>query len=86
MPRELTDPIFERMSIMRESSTYMGILAEGEVAGLQKMLLRLGRTRFGPPDQATEAALRGVNDPERLQRMGDRVLTAAGWAEVLATP
>jgi hypothetical protein len=86
MPLEIAAPIFRRVNVMRESSTYLGILAEGEVAGLQKMLLRQGRIRFGPPDEATTTAIRGVTDPERLQRMGDRLLTAAGWADVLATP
>jgi hypothetical protein len=33
-----------------------------------------------------EAAVRGMTDRNRLKRMRDRVLNAAGWAEVLATP
>jgi hypothetical protein len=50
------------------------------------MQLRQGRIRFGPPDEPTTAALRGVNDLERLERMTERMLTAAGWADVPATP
>jgi hypothetical protein len=86
MPRELADPIFRSVIVMRESSTYMGILEEGGVAALQEMLLRQGRSRFGPPDEATEAAVRGVTELARLERMCDRLWTAAGWPEVLATP
>jgi hypothetical protein len=85
MPLEIAKPMFRRMGVMREWSTHMGIL-EGEITALQKMLLRQGRIRFGPPDEPTTAAIRGVNDLGRLERMGERMLTAAGWAEVLATP
>jgi hypothetical protein len=51
-----------------------------------RLLLRLGRIRFGAPDPATEAALTATKDLERLERMGEAILTAQSWQELLATP
>lgn len=74
---------------MRESSTYQAILAEGEAQGradeARRILLRLGRKRFGPPDARDRAALQRVRDLERLERLTDRVLDVASWGELLAT-
>jgi hypothetical protein len=49
-------------------------------------LLQLGRRRFGEPNPDTEAALRGVADPERLARLVDTLLDVSSWEELLATP
>ena len=75
---------------MRESSTYQYILdegrAEGQLREARKIVLRQGRLRFGAPTVEDEAAVQAVTDLERLERMGDRMLTAAGWQELLAVP
>jgi hypothetical protein len=49
-------------------------------------LRRQGQKRFGPPSEATKAALEAIEDPERLLRMAERMLDAASWQEVLDTP
>jgi hypothetical protein len=71
---------------MHESSTYQYILDEGRIDEAKMMLLRQGRIRFGPPDAAAEAALRAITDLDRLERMGDHLLQAGGWQELLHTP
>lgn len=86
MPAELAAPMFQGLQLMRESSTYQLILDEGRVAALQKVILRLGRIRFGPPDEAMLNAVNSITNGDRLERMSDRVLTAATWQELLATP
>lgn len=101
------------MSVLKDSSIYQWILAEGLAEGraqgraqgqaegrvegetmgkkegaieeLRKILLRLGEKRFGPADPATQAALAGITDLDRLERMSERMLVAAGWEELLAT-
>ena len=55
---------------------------QGRVEESHRLLLRLGHSRFGPADAATEAALRAMRD---LQRLADAVLTASSWQEFLAT-
>jgi hypothetical protein len=59
---------------------------EGERLRARRTLLRLGRTRFGPPDAATEAALMAVTDLDRLDRMIDAVLTTDSWPQLVAVP
>ena len=86
MPSELVAPIFQGLQIMRESSTYQAILDEGRVTALQKMILNQGRIRLGPPDEATQNAVNSITNGDRLERLGERLMTATTWAEVLATP
>jgi hypothetical protein len=82
--------MFQGLQIMRESSTYQAILDEGRDEGrittLQKMLLAQGEIRFGPPDEATQNAIKSIANGDRLERMGKRLMTATTWAEVLTTP
>ncbi len=47
----------------------------------------IGRQRFGrAPRRKQRAELDAIADPERLERMRDRLLTASSWADLLATP
>jgi hypothetical protein len=71
---------------MRDSDTYLAILEEGEEIRAKKVILQLGRQRFGPPDEAITARLSGITDLDRLDRLIDRLLTAAGWQDLLDTP
>ncbi len=75
---------------MRDSDTYMAILdegrAEGEVRGARRMLVRLGRKRFGEPTADLLAAFQAISDLERLGRMSERVLDATSCQDLLATP
>jgi predicted transposase YdaD len=75
---------------MKESVTYQAIVEEGELKGRvetrQEDILRLGRKRLGRPSAATQAALRDIQDADRLARILDEVYTAPTWKELLATP
>ncbi len=57
----------------------------GETRGLCDMILILGTKRFGPAPVGTEAALHAIADRPRLERMGARLLDAAGWPDLLTT-
>jgi hypothetical protein len=80
---------------MQESTTYQKILREGRkegqlegrIAEAQCMLLRQGRKKFHDPDPATVAALEAINDLERLETMGERILDSEirDWTELLET-
>jgi hypothetical protein len=69
---------------MRESSTYQYILDEGRVEEAQKILLRLGRKKFGPPGEVVQSALSAITDLDRLERMTDQLLVVNTWQELLA--
>ena len=68
---------------MQESTAFDEAMEEGEIRGQIKsshrLLTRLGRSRFGPPDAAAESALTAIQDLDRLERLADAVLTATSW-------
>ena len=78
--------IYDGVRIMHESTAYDIILDEGRLEGEIRLLLLLGQKRFGPAEPATEAALKATKDLERLERMGEAILTVSSWKELLATP
>ena len=75
---KLTDSLLEGIQTMHESTTYQKILREGQVAGriaeARRMLLRQGTKRFGDPDAATVAAFEAIQDVDRLEYLGERIL------------
>lgn len=76
--------------VMRESSTYQQVLAEGRVEGrvegARAVLLQLGARQFGPPDARVRAALDAIGDPEQIAQLSNRLLEVGSWDELLATP
>jgi predicted transposase YdaD len=89
-PRTLVAQLLQGVHGMKESVTYQAIVEEGRVDGRvetrQEDILRLGRKRLGRPSAATQAALRDIQDADRLARILDEVYTASSWKELLATP
>jgi hypothetical protein len=80
------------MNILKDSSLYQVLLEEGkelgerqgELKGIRKILYRQGRIRFGRLPKAARAAIEAIDDPRRLEDLGERVLTAASWDDLLA--
>ncbi|HKI34888.1 MAG TPA: hypothetical protein VKA46_23725 [Gemmataceae bacterium] len=61
--------------------------AEGRLRALREAVLRLGRQRFGKvANRKQKTLLNTVTDVARLERIHDRLLTAASWDDLLATP
>lgn len=73
------------MSILEDSSMYPWFQERGKITEARTIILRLGQKRFGPPDETTTAAVRVVNDLERLERMSERLLDVTSWQDLLAT-
>ncbi len=79
---------------LEDSATYQLILQRGEargeargvVAATHRILLAQGRKRFGLTASATEAAVLGITDRDRLERMAERMIDATSWDDLLATP
>lgn len=85
---------------MEESVTYQAILQQGIQQGVTRgveqgviqgrtqeaknAVLLVGRKRFGPPGAAAVDALQRIDDPERLEALLERALTASSWDELLA--
>jgi hypothetical protein len=73
---------------MRESTTYQAILREGRITGEQKLLLRQGTKRFGEPDATAAAAIEAIQDVDRLEVLGERILDPGleSWDDLLGAP
>jgi hypothetical protein len=60
--------------------------ARGRIEAARSLILRFGAKRFGSPTSTIELALLAISDRERLERISDRILEAADWNDLLATP
>ncbi len=90
VPRGQLTTLFQGAKAMRDSEGYLAILDEGRAEGrsdeARRLMLRLGRKRFGEPAADLAAQLQAIADVERLERLSERLLDAASWSELLATP
>jgi hypothetical protein len=82
---QVAEQLFRGVTAMEESSTYQYIVAKGEMREGKKLLIRLGRKRFGSPDPQTAATIEAINDLERLEQLSERLLDVSSWEELLAT-
>ncbi|MBO0698273.1 MAG: hypothetical protein J2P46_07770 [Zavarzinella sp.] len=81
-----SDQLRELMSTTDLLETAYGKIAMevGEIRHAQKVILRQGGKKFGPPAPEVEAAVKGINDLTRLNHLIDRLLDVASWQELLA--
>jgi hypothetical protein len=84
---DLIQKLLQGVVTMKESVTYQAILHEGEAMGeareARKMLLLLGRNRFGEPPPEAVAALDALTDITRLEELAVRLLKASSWQDLL---
>ncbi|MBI1830499.1 MAG: hypothetical protein HYR84_03500 [Planctomycetes bacterium] len=79
----------ERRSALFEGVTIMHKTAWDEdlekIAKAKLRVLRnVARQHLGEPDKKTEATLNAIQDPDRLDRMADVILSVKSWKELLA--
>ncbi len=100
LTREVTAMILGIRGI-EESSVYQDIFAKGEAKGEAKgraegraegkaeearmILLSLGRTKLGQPDEQVLARIAAIGDLDRLNFLIHRILDAVTWDELLAS-
>jgi hypothetical protein len=84
--REQIEQLYRGVVGMEESVTYQAILSKGRTREARNFIRLIGEDRFGIPDAAAESNLVAIDDPERLERIGKRILRAVDWADLLATP
>ncbi len=81
--------LFQGASIaMRESVTFQAILEEGREEGsireLHRMILRLGRVRFGEVDEAVRLQIEAMRDIVVLEDLSERLVIVSSWDELMA--
>ena len=57
----------------------------GRVEEARTAVLVVGRKRLGEPDQVARARLDTISDPDALERLLERAVTASSWNELLAS-
>jgi predicted transposase YdaD len=80
---EVAHALFEEVLGMEESSTYQAIVRTGRAQEAREMLLLIGGTLLGAPDEATQAAINAMSDLEQLHELGRRLAHAASWQDVV---
>jgi hypothetical protein len=61
------------------------VVNEWIAEALGAKLLRLAAKRCGPVSADTEATIRAITDPKRVERMLERLLGDTDWADLLST-
>ena len=75
----LTSPIVEEW----KAEAALAATAQANLNEARRILVRLGRKRWGDPPAAKLAALSAVTDLEYLEEMAERLLDANTWDELL---
>jgi hypothetical protein len=67
------------------SSVYQAIYARGRVKERRESLLRLGRKKWGEPDERVLAQVAAIDDLDRLGLLIDRIFDAlaSSWDELV---
>jgi hypothetical protein len=84
--KALTNRLLQGVVEMEESVTYQAIIEKGELKRAHKLLLLLGKDRFGAPSAAVRKAVEAIDDLERLEQLTVRVLHVGSWQELLEPP
>ncbi len=87
---------------IEESSVYQDIFAKGEAKGranarvaeriegrieeARLAIMRVGRKRFGEPDDGVRMMIDAIDDIDRLNSLLDRILDVSSWSELLTFP
>lgn len=86
-PEAFNAQILQGVRRMKESVTYQAILREGALQGkieeAQRMMLRAGLRRLGPPTPEAEAKVMAVASVTQLEMLLDRVFDVETWDELL---
>jgi hypothetical protein len=56
---------------------------KGGIETARRILLCLGRKRFGDPEATALASLQAITDLERLEQLSERLLEVTSWQELL---
>lgn len=74
---------------MEESATYRAIIEKGRSSGrmeeARRLLMLMGKKRFGNPSTSVRKVLTAITDIERLEKLSIDLLDATTWEELLAS-
>jgi hypothetical protein len=82
--RDLVQSNLDRIGPATRVAAFLSPERDRILAGVQKLLFHLGRSRLGPISKKTRVAIESINDLTRLERLGERLLDVSSWAELLS--
>jgi hypothetical protein len=82
----LTDQLLQEVISMEESVTYQAIVRRGKREEARKLILLQGRNRFGRVSAEVRDSLNAIQDVEKLEDLGIRLLEVSSWQELLGLP
>jgi hypothetical protein len=82
---EFANELFTEVLGMEESTTYQAIVRRGRAEEARRLLLLMGETKFGAPDDNVRAALDSITDVAQLEEVGVRLMSVDSWQELLPT-
>src|ERR1022692_2385060 len=77
--RERVDAVFEGARVMPDATAWDEAVDEGRVQTGRRALLIQGRQLFGEPSARSEKTLIAIDDPDRLERMLEAILSLKSW-------
>jgi hypothetical protein len=82
--KERVESVFEGVGIMHEIVAVDQYEDAGRMRTARRVLLSHGRQLFGEPTVKTVKTLNAIDDPDRLDRMTDVILSLKSWKALLA--
>jgi predicted transposase YdaD len=61
-------------------------IKEGRLEEARKLLLEVGKVKFGPPNASIRKSIKAIDDLERIHRSIRRILKATDWKDLLGQP
>lgn len=74
------------MNGLEESTTYQLILWKGRLAEARRFLVLIGQEKWGSSNEPAMAAIYGLEDVDRLEKLGKRLLSVDSWEALLDLP
>lgn len=70
--------------MVQESWTYQWIKSQGRIEEARRILRQFGERFLGSPNAEQAARLAALSDPDRIERLLNRVVEVKGWDELLS--
>ncbi len=80
-PKDFIENLLKGKDHMRNSSTYIGLLEEGEERALKNTIFRIGELRFGAPNQEFIDRVQAIHSVVTLSTLTERLVSVESWEE-----
>jgi len=75
--------IYGVYGMIKQTNAWEEMMYEGSLRQAKQMILRFAGKKLGPPPADAKERLFQIEDVERLERIGENILAASSWEELL---